>query len=235
MLVLTHHPRKPLTMAGGTTFTFVTDGIESALEQARKTAGDDDVASPEGPPRSTSTSPSEPRHWSPTSATAYSTKACFRSPSRHATQPGCSMTDHGRMSQYFNVNGTSVWNPASTVAQLFFLTARAMVVVTNKPHGIHDLGTGEYDIDVPAYEAFVDELARRYLDSGHPILVQLIEGFLPTALALLRKGGGDVPVLAETAAGDRERASCAPGGVVAIERAERVLAEATDLATKLPA
>jgi len=44
VFVLTHHSREPLTMAGGTTFTFVTDGIESALERARKAAGDRDVA-----------------------------------------------------------------------------------------------------------------------------------------------------------------------------------------------
>jgi dihydrofolate reductase len=44
VFVLTHHRREPLTMKGGTTFTFVTDGIESALEQARKAAGDRDVA-----------------------------------------------------------------------------------------------------------------------------------------------------------------------------------------------
>jgi dihydrofolate reductase len=44
VLVLTHHPRQPLTMAGGTTFTFVTDGIESALAQARAAAGDRNVA-----------------------------------------------------------------------------------------------------------------------------------------------------------------------------------------------
>jgi dihydrofolate reductase len=36
--VLTHHPRGPLTMQGGTTFNFVTDGIESALTQARAAA-----------------------------------------------------------------------------------------------------------------------------------------------------------------------------------------------------
>lgn len=35
VFVLTHHPHEPLQMQGGTTFTFVTDGIESALEQAR--------------------------------------------------------------------------------------------------------------------------------------------------------------------------------------------------------
>jgi dihydrofolate reductase len=44
VFVLTHHAREPLSMQGGTTFTFVTDGIESALEQARGAAGDQDVA-----------------------------------------------------------------------------------------------------------------------------------------------------------------------------------------------
>ena len=44
VFVLTHHARDPLEMEGGTTFTFVTDGIESALEQARQAAGGQDVA-----------------------------------------------------------------------------------------------------------------------------------------------------------------------------------------------
>lgn len=43
VFVLTHHPRGPLAMRGGTTFTFVTDGIESALEQARRAARGQDV------------------------------------------------------------------------------------------------------------------------------------------------------------------------------------------------
>jgi dihydrofolate reductase len=44
VFILTHHARKPVTKEGGTTFTFVTDGIEAALEQARAAAGDKDVA-----------------------------------------------------------------------------------------------------------------------------------------------------------------------------------------------
>jgi dihydrofolate reductase len=44
VFVLTHHARAPLTLEGGTTFTFVTDGIESALEQARRAAKGKDVA-----------------------------------------------------------------------------------------------------------------------------------------------------------------------------------------------
>jgi dihydrofolate reductase len=43
VFVLTHHPREPLPMEGGTTFHFVTDGIEAALAQARDAAGDRDV------------------------------------------------------------------------------------------------------------------------------------------------------------------------------------------------
>ncbi|MFL5900177.1 MAG: dihydrofolate reductase family protein [Solirubrobacterales bacterium] len=44
VFVLTHHQREPLVKEGGTTFTFVTDGIESALAQARDAAGGRDVS-----------------------------------------------------------------------------------------------------------------------------------------------------------------------------------------------
>lgn len=43
VFVLTHHERAPLSMEGGTTYTFVTDGVESALSKARAAAGDRDV------------------------------------------------------------------------------------------------------------------------------------------------------------------------------------------------
>jgi dihydrofolate reductase len=44
VFVLTHHARDPLELQGGTTFHFVTDGIESALEQAKEAAGGKDVS-----------------------------------------------------------------------------------------------------------------------------------------------------------------------------------------------
>jgi dihydrofolate reductase len=43
VFVLTHHARPSITMEGGTTFHFVTDGIHSALARARKAAGGKDV------------------------------------------------------------------------------------------------------------------------------------------------------------------------------------------------
>ena len=43
VFVLTHHAREPLEMEGGTTFHFVTDGVESAVAKAQDAAGDQDV------------------------------------------------------------------------------------------------------------------------------------------------------------------------------------------------
>ena len=43
VFVLTHHAREPITMKGGTTFHFVTDGVEAALKRATDAAGDQDV------------------------------------------------------------------------------------------------------------------------------------------------------------------------------------------------
>ena len=43
VFVLTHHARPPITMAGGTTFHFVTDGIEAALQRAMEAANGKDV------------------------------------------------------------------------------------------------------------------------------------------------------------------------------------------------
>src|SRR5256886_12306389 len=48
VFVLTHHPREPIVKSGGTTFPFVTDGVESALRQARAAAGDRNVEVPGG-------------------------------------------------------------------------------------------------------------------------------------------------------------------------------------------
>jgi dihydrofolate reductase len=44
VFVLTHHPREPLELRGGTTFHFVTDGIEVALDRAHEAAGGKDVS-----------------------------------------------------------------------------------------------------------------------------------------------------------------------------------------------
>lgn len=49
VFVLTNHPHEPIEMQGGTTFHFVTDGIESALAQAREVAGEQGISIAGGP------------------------------------------------------------------------------------------------------------------------------------------------------------------------------------------
>ena len=44
VFVVTHHPREPLTLEGGTTFTFVATGIEAALAQAQAAAGGKNIS-----------------------------------------------------------------------------------------------------------------------------------------------------------------------------------------------
>jgi dihydrofolate reductase len=44
VFVVTHHPREPLVLKGGNTFTFVTDGVEAAVAQAKRAAGGKDVS-----------------------------------------------------------------------------------------------------------------------------------------------------------------------------------------------
>lgn len=44
VFVVTHHAREPVAKEGGTSFTFVTEGVEAAIEQARSAAGDLDVS-----------------------------------------------------------------------------------------------------------------------------------------------------------------------------------------------
>ena len=49
VFVLTHYAHEPIEMEGGTTFFFVTDGIHSAMDQARAAAGDADISVAGGP------------------------------------------------------------------------------------------------------------------------------------------------------------------------------------------
>jgi dihydrofolate reductase len=79
VFVLTHHPREPLELAGGTTFFFVTGGIESAYKQVKQAAGDGTCCSAGAPAWSSSTWPSG---WSTSSG-------CTWSRSCSGTASGC--------------------------------------------------------------------------------------------------------------------------------------------------
>ncbi|MFF0155332.1 DUF6086 family protein [Micromonospora sp. NPDC005203] len=100
------------------------------------------------------------------------------------------------MSKCFQVGDLVLWNPSNTVAQLFFRMTEAMVPVAGCPSGVGpDVGRDEYQIAPDTFAAFVDVLTARYLSTNHPILKSMIEGYLSTALVLVRRSGLDVPAL----------------------------------------
>ncbi|MEU7590359.1 DUF6086 family protein [Micromonospora sp. NPDC049230] len=100
------------------------------------------------------------------------------------------------MSKCFQVGDLVLWNPSNAVAQLFFRMTEAMVPVAECPSGVGpDVGRDEYQIDPDTFAAFVDVLTARYLSTNHPILKSMIEGYLSTALVLVRRSGLDVPAL----------------------------------------
>jgi dihydrofolate reductase len=101
VFVLTHHEREPLRKQGGTTFTFVTDGIESALEQAKEAAGGKDVCSAAARPSSSST-------WRAAWSTS-SSSVSFRSCSARA--PGSSTTSPAPMSSW---SPSGSWTPPAS-------------------------------------------------------------------------------------------------------------------------
>jgi len=106
------------------------------------------------------------------------------------------------VSQYFEADGETLWNPSNGPGILFARTARAMESIAGVPCGIGvgRWGPGDPDchgIDLPVFTAFTDALVRRYRSSNHVILRSLMEGFVATAIVMVQRAGGTVAALTE--------------------------------------
>jgi dihydrofolate reductase len=90
VFVLTHYGRETVTKQGGTSFIFVTEGIQAAFDQAREAAGDKDVAVAGGATSCSSTS-----------RPAFSTRCRSTSPPSYSvTASGCSISSETRSSNW---------------------------------------------------------------------------------------------------------------------------------------
>ena len=117
------------------------------------------------------------------------------------------------MSQYFQAGGHVLWNPSNAVAELFVRSAEALIPVVNQPSGIAPAINDEYEIDMGAFETFVNALVRQYRSTTHLILRSLLEGFIATALVLVERGSGVVPALDHAPELDHTDVSAGPGGL----------------------
>ncbi|GII59315.1 hypothetical protein Pth03_77040 [Planotetraspora thailandica] len=99
------------------------------------------------------------------------------------------------MSQYFQVGDHVLWNPSNGVAGLFVRSAEALAPLAGLPTGLGPMENDECEVDMVAFTSFVGALVARYERSNHPILHSLMDGFIATALVLIERGGGELPVV----------------------------------------
>ena len=140
--------------------------------------------------------------------------------------PRAAISDHGRVSQYFQVGDLILWNPATGVAELFVRAGEAIAPTVGVPTGIAPVVADEYQIDLDTFTAFTDALVHRYLSS-------LLEG--STALVLVERAGSSVPALSETPTLDPRNISVGPGSIAPLGDAERLRALAQEKGRAMPA
>jgi hypothetical protein len=138
------------------------------------------------------------------------------------------------VSKYFRHGDLVLWNPSNQVAELFLRTAETLAAVEERPTGIGPMRADEHHLDLDAYGAFVDALARRYLASRHAIHRALVEGFLATALVLTRRAGHDIPALNAPPEPSSRDLSVGPDGMAAPGDPERLLRLSEELARSMP-
>ncbi|TMR89706.1 DUF6086 family protein [Nonomuraea basaltis] len=97
------------------------------------------------------------------------------------------------MSQYFQIEDNVLWNPATGVSRVFVRTAESLSLLVDLPSGLGPMCADECEIDIEAFALFIDTLASRYARSNHVILRSLMEGFIATGMALVERGGGELP------------------------------------------
>jgi hypothetical protein len=97
------------------------------------------------------------------------------------------------MSQYFQADGRILWNPSTAVSQVFLHAAESFARLVDRPSGLGPMLADECEIDLRTFAGFTDSLIREYVHSNHVILRSLMQGFLATAMALVERGGGQLP------------------------------------------
>jgi hypothetical protein len=142
--------------------------------------------------------------------------------------------DHGLVSRYFQVGDHVLWNPSNVVAELFVRSAEALAPTADASTGIGPMEADEYEIDMAAFDAFVDALVRRYVASRHPILNSLSEGFIATALVLVQRAGRSVTALSEPVPAELRDVSVGPASMAASGDIERLRSLRDEHARAMP-
>ncbi|MEV0610179.1 DUF6086 family protein [Polymorphospora rubra] len=98
------------------------------------------------------------------------------------------------MSCYFQVGEQIVWNPSNGVAHLFVDQSMAISRLIGHESGVGAIIQDECQIEVDAFQRFVQLLVNTYQESNHTVLRALVRGYLGMSLALAARIGGRVEI-----------------------------------------
>jgi uncharacterized protein DUF6086 len=97
------------------------------------------------------------------------------------------------MSQFFDLDGVTLWNPSNGAARLFLRHVALYEAELELPSGIGSMENDEAAVDPVAFRAFVEALVAWQRSTTHSVLLALPEGFVATVLVLAERAGLDVP------------------------------------------
>ncbi|WP_435225214.1 DUF6086 family protein [Streptomyces sp. Tue6028] len=91
------------------------------------------------------------------------------------------------MSQYFKLDGRTLWNPSNGAARLFLRQVAVFEAELGLPSGIGPMEADESRIDPVAFQMFVAALLAQHRRTSHGVMIALSEGFVATVLALAER------------------------------------------------
>ncbi|MEU6373445.1 DUF6086 family protein [Streptomyces sp. NPDC046909] len=126
------------------------------------------------------------------------------------------------MSQYFELDGETLWNPSNGAARLFLAQVRVYEEEVGVPSGFGPMENDECQVDPAALAPFADALIALHDRTRHAVVDALSEGFVATVLVLAERAGIEVrrPVVAD-------------GGLEGLRDVQVPLSDAEDRAVRL--
>lgn len=114
------------------------------------------------------------------------------------------------MSQYFDMDGETLWNPSNGVSRLFLRHVALAEDELGIPSGIGPMVNDECQIARATLQIFVNALLAQHRRTSHAVLLALSEGFTATMLALAERAGIKVDWALLDATGDVQDVQVSP-------------------------
>jgi hypothetical protein len=95
------------------------------------------------------------------------------------------------VSQYYELGGRTLWNPATAVSRLFLGQVAAFEAELGRRSGIGPMRDDECQVEPAALAAFTRALLARHHRGAHPVALALSEGFTAAVLVLADRAGAD--------------------------------------------